>query len=244
MTKQFTVNRVIAFFAASSISTFLLGPVIVSYYQVSAYRQALLPKSTIAVFVSGAGAVSSEVLKERLLNLEGAGEVTFVSREQALENAAGAHPAVTEILLSGDNPFSPYFIIHPRTVSASAVAALLDQVNGIEGVEDIRYDPNLVAVADKLLGFREFLRTAMGISLVAGAILWATRMFRRVFLRRFNAKNYALVLLSGAVGGAAGSLLFYCFSRSLFSASAMLMPERYFIYLGLTGIFMALVWEN
>lgn len=234
----------IPFMIAATAGTFVLGLVLNAYYQAGVYKEELSRNATIGAFIAPESKVPVEVVKERLINLDGVAGVQFIPKEQVLERALSADPAIKEVMLTGENPFVPYFVLGPAKTGAGFMQALVEQVRKVEGIEDVRYDANLAAVTEQLARFRTLYRTAFQGVAAASLLIVICRLVVRLSAKKLDASRYLSLLVTGLASSIAGTFLYYLFGTQAAQSALVQMPDRYLAYLMLAGVALTFVCEN
>lgn len=242
--RNFELKKRIPFMVAAAAGTFALGLLLNAYYQAGAYNSLLVRNATIGAFISADGKVPVEVTKERLVNLDGTADVSFVPKDRVLELALDANPDIKEVVAPGENPFIPYFVIRPGTIASGFVRDLAERVRNIEGIEDVRYDPNLVAVSEQLARFRTLYRTAFEGLAAAALLIIVWRFVARLIAKDLTASGYLALLATGLAAGILGTLSYYFFGTQMAGSAIVHLPDRYLAYMLLAGIALTFVCES
>jgi cell division protein FtsX len=233
------------YYIASIISVFLLAMALNALYQAELYYARSAARIQLAVFVKNNSTVSLDVLKERLLNLDGVRDMSYFSPEKALEKALKETPAIKDVLVSGDNPFPAYFIIIPVSLYPRHVESLKDRISLMDGVDEVRYDANLVDITQKLRRSANFFSKASRALLAAAVLVILARLGWMIRSKKFNISKYAFTAVAGLLAGLAASALYYLIvGKFLPKAPFELMPLKYVFYLVPSGMLFTLIWDN
>lgn len=132
-------------------------------------------------------------LQKQVEGLDGVAGVELVSKEQALKDfsqSMGSSTLASD--LGGTNPFPDKLTV--KTTDPQQVKAIADQIQGLKGVEKVRYGQGVI---DKLLSFTRWLRwIGVGIVLafaVASLVLISLNIKMNVFSRRREIQIMKLV---------------------------------------------------
>ncbi|MBN1622552.1 MAG: hypothetical protein JW871_08175 [Endomicrobiales bacterium] len=231
-------------FLSVILISFAIGLVFSTYNQCDTYFHDLLAKSEIAVFVERSTNVTPEVLGERILNINGVKAIDFVSSDRIIKEAKEKNPRINKILVAGDNPFSPYFIVKTKIVNLSFIESLEETIAKLNGVDEIRYDKNLMLVVEKLDNFLIFYRFVIRISLFFFALLLISKLLWLWLHQMTTVKKIFFLAVGGAVSGLLGSGAYYLASAKIFALDVVKLPPFYIFYFMTFGVLMALLWEN
>lgn len=132
-------------------------------------------------------------LQKQIEGMDGVAAVELVPKEQALKDfsqSMGSSNLVSD--LGGTNPFPDKLTV--KTADPQQVKTVADQIQGLKGVEKVRYGQGVV---DKLLSFTRWLRwIGVGIVLafaVASLVLISLNIKMNVFSRRREIQIMKLV---------------------------------------------------
>lgn len=137
-------------------------------------------------------------LQKQIEGLNGISAIELVPKEQALKDfsqSMSSNSLVSD--LGGTNPFPDKFTV--QVTDPQQVKAIADQIQGIKGVDKVRYGQGVV---DKLLSFTRWLRW-IGIGVVlafaaASLVLISLNIKMNVFSRR---REIQIMKLVGASNG-------------------------------------------
>jgi len=116
----------------------------------------------------------AEAIGVHLRRLDGVARADFVSREDAAREFAGLFPEDKELLAAaGANPLPASYRVHllPAAGQPDAVAALVKEINGIDGVDDAVYGQEWLASLEHAAEAVATIGAAVGAVLAAAAIL-------------------------------------------------------------------------
>lgn len=232
------------YYIASFISVFLLALAVNAVHEAGSVRERYKSRVRLAAFVKPNPDVSLDVLKERLLNLDGVREMQYVAPDKALEKALRETPAIKDVLVTGDNPFPAYFVITPASMRPSYVEALGDRVSSMDGIDEVRYDANLVNMAEKLRRATRFAARASSALLAIALLLILARLALLLKTRKFSLNRYIFTVAAGLLSGLAAAAAYYVIAGKLLHPPFALMPLSYALYLIPAGALFTLIWEN
>jgi hypothetical protein len=201
-------------------------------------------KAQIAVFLSAESKVAPEVIHEKLINLDGVAVTEYVGKEKILENVQNENSQLKSLVLTGDNPFNPYYLITPVHINLSLSKKLADKISKFEGVEDVAYDENLFTALEKTGQFKDYYKTFAFVITIIVLMLIIVKFVLRYIRDDADFLDYLFNLLIGLLTGAFGGGLFYLVSRKFIKADIMHLPLNYSIYFIAGGVLMVLLWEN
>ncbi len=225
-------------------TTALLAFAFNAYRQASLFNKSFLPEAKIAVFIAPDCKSAPEVILEKLVNLDGVEKADYMPKEKVLEKAQFENSKLKNVILSGENPFSPYYIITPKTVSVLSAQKLKEKVDRIEGVEEAAFDDNLFSAIEKTGKFADIYKICGKIAAAAILLIVAAKFIFRWFNEEADFLGYLYNILIGAVSGAVGAGLFYLIIAELARTDVLRMPAKYFLYLTFGGILTVMFWEN
>ncbi|MCB4790579.1 MAG: permease-like cell division protein FtsX [Elusimicrobia bacterium] len=212
-----------------------------AYYLANSYSAQLSSKNQVAVFIKKQNKTESlEVIKEKIINLNGISEVELKSPEDILKDMPHVAPIVNDIMILGENPFSPYFIVETSIINLSYIMALKDKLMSFEGVEEVKFDENLVSMIeglDNIIQFYKFVWKA--VLIIAGLFIF----FKYIILlikRALFIKEMVYILLQGLASGLFGWLVYKGFSHYFSAPNIIQIPSGYIAYFLLNGLILSL----
>lgn len=244
MRKLPNLARQITCFLPAILIAFAAGLILNAYYQARAHFEFLSPRGRIAVFIGKKAQVSHQLIAEKILNIEGVAGAVYVSQDKALETALKDAPALKEVMVTGDNPFSPYFLVEPREATPGVAQWLKEQVAAVEGVVDIRYDANTFTILDSLRSLTRIYGTAIKALAAFGFIFAVFRYALNRMYRLIDYRHFLFLLLGGAAAGSLGAGAYYAMARFTVQATMARVPDHYAVYMALAGVLSVMAWEN
>lgn len=197
----------------------------------------------LAVFLDVNSTVSLDVVRERLVNLNGVKELEYFTPERALEKALKETPEIKDVLVGGDNPFPPYFLVTPKHKDPASVGYLKEAVSAMNGVEEVRFDIILVSIADKLNRFITFYVGAIKAILYICLLLALAKVGWAVYRRTADYKRYIFLALSGIITSVIASA-FYLLAVGIAHTPLAPMPFKYVAFLIPVGVLLSFIWDN
>jgi cell division protein FtsX len=232
------------YYIAAITSVFLLALALNTLYQARDYYQKTASRIQLAVFLKNNSAVSLDVTQERLLNMDGVRNMQYFSADKALEKALKETPAIKDVIISGDNPFPAYFVITPRSYSPAAVEDLKDRISLLDGVDETRYDSNLVNISYKLKRFISFYLEAGKILLLFIVLVIAAKFGWLLYTKELNYSKYIFSAVTGLLAGVAASALYFFLVGKILPAPLEPLPLKTLFYLIPSGMLFTLIWDN
>lgn len=242
---KFHLKNKLVFIFTAVAAVFAGGLFLNAYYQALTYYNSILPNNNMAVFIQRDTKVSWEVIGEKIMNLEGIKEAKFIPKEKIYEDAVSINSSLKDMISGSDNPFTPYFMVYPENVSMQSFEKLREQISAIEGIDDIKYDLNLVAVTDNLGRFVSRYFETLKIILVILGILFFMKIVVTITKNRNKHIFHEYLFSAGmaVIASAAGVLFYYLFSNYLYHFAVLKMPDKYLLYLAAAGIIAVLNME-
>jgi cell division protein FtsX len=221
----------------------LVGLALNAYYQSRLYYDRISPKCELAAFVQKKSTDSIEVISERLLNTDGVEKLTFVDQEAAYKKAVAEEPEMKKIMITQDNPLTPYFIIKPGFLSLSFTQELSDEISQIRGIAEVRFDPNLFVVVEELRKFFEFYAIVGKILFMGGLLFVLGKYFWRWLTMKIVAESVLSSLILGAASGAIGAAVYYLLARYALPMQLVQIPAQYYLILFFSGMLVDLSFD-
>ena len=226
------------------IGTFIAALFFNGIYQVQVHYLKASDDAALAAFVRKSFEPSADALKKEIMAVKGVKEATLVDSGTIYQNIQNGSSKIKDIMLNGENPFSPYFLVKPAVIGIATAEAIKNQLIKIKGVEEIRYDTNLISIAEKLKNLKIcyffVLVFAAGALLISAAakIIYETMNYDEVL------KDYLLAALWGILFGLIGILLYYGFTIYIFPFKEVFVPVKYLLLVWPTGIFLNIVLND
>ncbi len=139
------------------------------------YHKSLTSRFEIAVFLK-LNYDKPEVVDSKIRSLYNVRSCIFLSKEKVKEKLIGLEK---EILITEGNPFPDAFSIAPLEITRSAVENLSVQLSQIDGVEEVGFDKDLLAIIDNLSSLVKFTDLIFKLNLAIVYILLLTVVFLR-----------------------------------------------------------------
>jgi len=222
---------------------FLLCLAVNAWYQAQAYRETLENKAVIAAFIKKDSTASLDVIKERIINTDNVRGADLVTSEMAMKNAIESTPSLGEILISKENPFSPYYMKRANKVNKTGFEELKETLSKLEGVDAVVYDKNGIDIHDTLdvfCGYYELCLKSAGI--LAGILLLI-----KLVLKFTEEEPEPMTLVYSAVAGLFSGVVgigVYTYAAHRYMQSDIInLPSSYFGYIVLSGLLVSLLWD-
>lgn len=244
MTKPIHIRPLVFGSVVSLCVSVTVACVIHAAYQSQNYCQEAASQAVLAVFPAERAAVAPEVIKERLVNLDGVVGVERVSAEQARTNALAARRGIQDILGPDENPFSAYFLVRPNAVTVNGMENLRNQIESIDGVGDVRFDRALASALERLTRLAALYRAALAAVGFIAALALLIKLIMRWFQGKLPLRYFAAVILTGIAAGAVGAGVASMLFRHLGQDALALMPQVWYLDVISAGLAATLLWEN
>lgn len=225
-------------------ATACLGLIFIADHQARSINKALKPKARIAVFMVPGTKVSQEVLREKLINIDGVAAAEFVAEDKVLEMAQNDTSPVKGLVLSGENPFSPYFLVEPARVRASFAEKLAELAGKMEGVDAVVYDITLFRTVERSGYMAIFYKTAGYAVLAVFLLLIVLKFFFRWLKEEADFLKYFFNIMLGVLTGFTGAGIFYLVTVKILQADVLRLPFKYLPLFMVGGMLVIMLGEN
>jgi len=253
------------FSASISIFTIFLSLVIIAVFlififNVHAIVGQIQSRMELEVFIDNS--FTEEQIQElyRQINqLTGIEDVRYISKEKAAEifKQQFGHD-VFEILDDNPLPASFQIILKPQFRSADKVQMVFDQILKFEGIDEIIYRHDLLALLEKYMHIFLILIIIIGSLLALSSIILVSNTIKLIILSRkkiidimklvgatqsFIRRPFLVEgIIQGALGGALAALFFYVLFRiiNIEIPNLILIDQRIYILLLILGLFFGL----
>ena len=216
-----------------------------AFYQSKIQHDKLFARNQIIVFIKKQNTSDSPaVIKEKIINLNGINDVKLKNPDDILKDIKTLSPAVNDIMVPGDNPFSPYFIVTTSIVNQQFMQSLKDKLMTFEGVDEVKYDQNLVLLVEKLNKFILFFALVAKITAAAAVFLLAFKYFLYFRQEFFSMEELVFKVLSSFISGVMGWLLYNIFSRYLMHDTIASLPYKYILGFLTCALFLQLLEKD
>lgn len=230
------------YFLLSSISALTVGLLLNGYYQAKTYQSSLSSQFKMAAFLSPNA--NKDVVREKLRNIDGISSIELIDASKAWEKAVAQEPSLKEILVTGNNPFTPYFLINASSVNPETISAIDDAAANIKDIDEVRFDSKLISVIDTLRRNISLYRVSFIIISAIILLVIILKFIIRIINETTDYLNYLYVSLAGLAAGISGAALYYSVSRHILGSNADLLPANFLPYLIASGIVIVLAWEK
>ena len=214
-----------------------------AYFQAEKYKQSIENTVSLAAFVKKNTTVSIDVLKEQLVNMENIKSVDFVNVEAALKTAIESTPAVNEILVGNENPFSSYFIVKADRISLEGFQKLKNSILAKEPFDSVEFDINALTIKDNLEVFTSFYKSILKIAFICIFAAALIRFFLKLIDDEMELLSSLYLAISGVIAAVCGLGFYSVAIHRLPVFDAVNFSNNYTVFILLGGMFMALLWE-
>ena len=242
--KNHIFNTKVILSVGAVFTTLLLAFALNAYNQAYSLNRFFLPDAQLAVFLAPDCKSAHEVILEKIINLDGVEKADYIPKEKVLEKAQAENSKLKNIVLSGENPFSPYYIVTPKQVSVLSAKKLAEKIDKIEGVEEAAFDENLFSAVERTGKFADIYRICGKVAMAAVLLIIAAKFVSRWFKEEADFLGYTYNLLIGVISGVLSAGIFYLVIGKLTRADILRLPAKYVFYFIACGIFSVLFWEN
>ncbi|MFH1368837.1 MAG: permease-like cell division protein FtsX [Elusimicrobiota bacterium] len=232
------------FYIATFMGVFMIALGINTLYQAKLQYIKTSSKIKLAVFLDASPDAPLDVIRERLVNLDGIAGLNYFAPEKALEKALKETPDIKEILIGADNPFPSYFLVTPKNKSPGAIEYLRESITAMDGIDEVRFDANLVNISAKINNFIEFYVKAIKLMLLFCVLLMLAKIGWAIYRGTADYRRYMFLGLSGIVTGFAASAVYYVLVTKILHSPLAAMPLKYVAFLIPCGILLSFIWDN
>ena len=234
----------ITYIFAAIIITFVIGLGFNIYYQVDKYREKLIPKTQINAFISKTDVKSYKLIGEKILSIKSVKSIYYRSQENILKEVKENNPRINEIMVTGNNPFSPYFVVKTKDINTEIYKAVISKINKIKSIDDVTYDENIVKIIEKLGNIISFHNFVIRIVLFLCAVLITVKFLWLWLHKEITVKRMIYLIITGVFSGAVGAGAYYMASNSIFKYAVIQLPASYIMCFILAGLLSTLIWEK
>ncbi|MBN1823682.1 MAG: hypothetical protein JW803_05120 [Endomicrobiales bacterium] len=206
-----------------------LGLALNAYYQANKYYWIMLPKNHMAVFLTPTSPVSADVIKEKIINLEGIKKIQFVPSKTVLEKVLKSDSKIKDVIITGNNPFSSYFVIYPKKTGLAAALRLRTLIASFDGVSEVRFDTNLFSLTEELFNFVAYYRALFKICLAVLAVIVLMRILTMLLYRKYNYMKILSLTVQGLLFGVVAAGIYSLLSANLFQSGILQLPAKYLL---------------
>ncbi|MDI6600549.1 MAG: permease-like cell division protein FtsX [Thermoanaerobacteraceae bacterium] len=183
-----------------------------------------------------------KLLDAGIKSVEGIKEVTYESKEQALENFKKQLGDRSDLLagLEGDNPMPASFII--KTTSPQVIESVVNAIKGMEGIDQVRYGKDIV---EKILNLTYVIRIISLVLIVILIIISVVIIYNTIritvyarrreitIMRYVGATDWFIrwpFIIEGAVLGFAGTIAALAILRISYSYAVEYLTRSFFVF--------------
>jgi len=213
-----------------------------AFYQAKRYYRELVSRNQLAVFIKKENKTESlEVIKEKIINLGGVSDCLVKKPDDIFKEMTMRAPGMNDIVLTGENPFSPYFLVKTSVVNLSYIKSLKDKIMTFEGVEDVKFDQNLVSITENLDGLIEFYKFLWKAAVAAVLFLILVKYILLWSRQSLELGEFIFLFIEGLLAGLFGWFIYYALSINFSSYHIVQIPHRYIAYFLFNGLILALL---
>ncbi|MCX5781640.1 MAG: permease-like cell division protein FtsX [Elusimicrobia bacterium] len=237
-------NRIMFRAVPVIIGTFVAALLFNAVYQMQFSYRKIARDAYLAVFIYKSYESSADEIKKELESIKNIKNISFNSSPSIYEKIVNGSSKIKDILLSGENPFSPYFIVKPELIGAGYVDELKNKIEKIKGVEEIRFDNSLFKTAEKIGNLKYIYLSTL---VCAAIILFVSSIIKLVYeIIHFEANfsDYLLSAVWGIVFGLAGIIIYFALSSYVFSSNEAFVPIKFLLSIWPVGIFLNIVLKE
>ena len=224
------------------IAVLVLGLALNAYATAGRVFGRFASNAKILIFINETG--NLEVIREKLVNMDGLAGFDFVSKEKIAEDANLISPTIKEVLDAGENPFTPYYVVKPRRTTLASYEAVVKELKGIRGAEDVRYDSGLVEMTQNLARFLRIYRLSVKAALSGCIGLMSILIIIQNLSGKFAVGTYLKYGLMGLVSGLLGTGLYYWVARSSIISVVGQLSIKHMLIMAPAGIVVAVLFAG
>lgn len=199
----------------------------------------LAARANIAVFLSSDSVV--DVAASRLMATGRVARTDFFSTDVVYEKMAASDSPVKDMLVPGENPFTPYCLVYPKTPSPMNARILAGEALSIDGVLDAGYDEMLFAAVERQMAVRQFYQMALLVIFVILALVGGFRLVNNATGRGYDYRSLGIVCLCGALSALLAAVVYVLLVRYTAAESFAVLPPKYLLTMAPGGILLSVV---
>jgi cell division protein FtsX len=226
------------------IGTFVAALLFNAVYQMHFSYRKIVRDAYLSVFIYKSYELSSDDIKKELESIKNVKNVSFVSSTAIYEKIVNGSSKIKDILLSGENPFSPYFIVKPERISTSYAEELKNEIEKNKGVEEIRFDTSLFRTAEKIGNLKYIYLSTLACAAIILFISSIVRLILEIVHFEANFSDYLFLIVWGIVFGLIGILIYFGLSTYVFSSNEAFVPIKYLLSIWPIGIFLNVILKE
>jgi len=224
------------------IGVFVLGLALNAYATAGRVFGRFAANAKIIIFINETG--NLEIIREKLLNMDGLSGFDFVSKDKISEDANLISPTIKEVLDAGENPFTPYYVVKPRRTTLASYNAVVKELKGIKGADDVCYDAELVEMTQNLARFLRIYRLSVKSALTGCVGLMALLIVMQNVSGKFVVSSFLRYASLGLGSGAIGTGIYYWVARSSVISVVGQLSAKHMIIMIPAGMVMALLFAG
>jgi cell division protein FtsX len=208
-------------------------------YQAKRQARVFADKATVAVFLTPdavADTVASRLMSTRLVL-----RTDFFSKEAVYEKMSGALSPIKEMLVPGENPFSPYGLVYLKDTTSAHAMDVASAALKIDGVQDARFDEELFATTERLAFLRWFYQTGLLMVFVVLSLVAGFQIINSAFGRRFDYYLLGMMALCGIISALLAIASYILLVRYCAAETSAAIPLKYLLTMFPGGILLSVV---
>jgi cell division protein FtsX len=159
----------------------------------------LAAKANVAVFLSPDAVV--ENVTARLVATGRVERTDYITREAVYEKMSAADSPIKEMLVPGENPFSPYCLVYLKNTTLADAKAVAGAALKVDGVQDARFDEELLTTTERLTVLRRFYQTGLLMVFVVLSLVAGFHLTNTLTGGKFNYPQLGKLIVSGVIAG-------------------------------------------
>lgn len=199
----------------------------------------LAAKASVAVFLAPDAAV--DIVTARLADTGRVARTDFFSKETVYEKMSGEESPIKDMLVPGENPFSPYGLVYLKETTLADAQAVAAAAERVDGVQDARFDEELFTVAERLALIRQFYQTGLLLTFVVLSLLGGFRVINNLAGPKFDYSLMGMLILCGVVASLLAAASYVLLVRYCAAETVGTLPLKYLLTLPPGGILLSVV---
>ncbi len=218
---------------AARIGLIVAGGVLVYNisHQCAVYRGTLEGRANIAVFIRQEAGTRAEEIRGRIQAMPGIGRLYLVTPEESLARALKDSPSLSEVMVTGKNPFTAYFLVYPEPALPSSVSRLKASLSQVSDIEEVRLDERLFSMIETLRQLGVLYRTGFVVILAGYLLIVFVMLVEKIVDEGVTARDAAARLAGGLAGGLLGLAITAVLMKSVPSGLSPLPAAAYWLCL-------------
>lgn len=173
-------------------------------HQTTVYRTMLAARANLAVFIRPEASARAETIRQQIQAMPGINHVYLVTPEEALATALKDSPSLNDVMVTGINPFSAYFLVYPRTAVPAHAERIKEAIKKNPDIDEVRSDDRLFSMIETLDKLGALYRMALMVIAAGFVLLVCMRCIEKWLYEPTNIRRLIVTLTEGLIGGALG----------------------------------------